>query len=369
LLSALLIAFTIEFDNEFEHEMPHRTTRHGRSSGPGPRPWLVSMAMWVHCMRLVPPAGISTGDLARASQLTPESTQAIVKRMSQWWGYLKVTPAPGDTRAKPPLSALLVRPTAAGIKAQDIWGPLTGIIEQRWDDRFGPGPISALRAALADVIGHIDIVLPDYLPLGEARAPRRDKGAPGDPDREVPLTALLSKVLLCLAYDFESRSDLSLGIYTSGGPARLEISANVLRVIGDDGVAVTQIPELSGVAKMATDNLVGSLEEHGYVTVGNQLTGRHLRVARLTEKGAKARDAYFLWAEEVESRWPGPRSASAVEALRTAAEHLVVEPSNTLLLWKGMEPYPDGWRSQVRPRKVLPQYPVVTHKGGFPDGS
>ena len=69
LLSALLVAFTIEFDNEFEHRMPHRTTRHGRTAGPGARPWLVSMAMWVHVMRLVPEDGISARDLARRSQL------------------------------------------------------------------------------------------------------------------------------------------------------------------------------------------------------------------------------------------------------------------------------------------------------------
>ena len=104
LLSALLVAFTIEFDNEFEHRMPHGTTRHGRTAGPGPRPWLVSMAMWVHVMRLVPEDGISAQDLARRSQLTPKSLQGLVKRVGQWWGYLKLRPDPADRGAKPPAS-------------------------------------------------------------------------------------------------------------------------------------------------------------------------------------------------------------------------------------------------------------------------
>ncbi len=63
--SQLLVAFTVEFDNEFEHQMPHRTTRHGLTPGSGRVPWLVSMAMWVHCMRFVPEDGIPVGELAR----------------------------------------------------------------------------------------------------------------------------------------------------------------------------------------------------------------------------------------------------------------------------------------------------------------
>jgi len=79
LLSHLLVAFTIEFDNEFEHQMPHRTTKHGSSPGEGARPWLVSMAMWAHCMRLVPEEGIPAGELARQARLTAESARMIVK--------------------------------------------------------------------------------------------------------------------------------------------------------------------------------------------------------------------------------------------------------------------------------------------------
>ncbi len=32
-------------------------------------------------------------------------------------------------------------------------------------------------------------------------------------------------------------------------------------------------------------------------------------------------------------------------------------------------PYPDGWRAQVSRPEVLPDYPVVSMRGGFPDGS
>ena len=38
-------------------------------------------------------------------------------------------------------------------------------------------------------------------------------------------------------------------------------------------------------------------------------------------------------------------------------------------LFRGLEPYPDGWRAKVRKPDTLPHYPMVLHRGGFPDGS
>ncbi len=365
LLSALLVAFTIEFDNEFEHRMPHRTTRHGRTAGEGPRPWLVSMAIWVHVMRLVPEVGISARDLVQRSQLTPKSMQGPVKRVGQWWGYLKLGPDPADRRAKPPPSEWLVRPTEAGLEAQSIWAPLTDEIEARWNDRFGQKAVADLRTALTNVVARLDVDLPDYL-LGEPRLLPRQ---PTEGDTQLPLTALLSKVLLALTLDFDDHSDLSLEIYTSGVGSRLPICANVLRLIGDDGVAVVKIPELSGVDKMAIDNWVGILDKRGYIGVATDPGGRRRRVARLAPKGVQACNAYFQWTESLEGRWPDARSAAAVRRLRRAAEQLVGDPGPGSLLSKGMAPYPDGWRSQVPPRQVLPHFPAVTARGGFPDGS
>ncbi len=59
-------------------------------------PWLVSMAMWVHCMRFVPEDGITTQELARRARLTATSAPMILKRMGRWWGYLRVERAGAD---------------------------------------------------------------------------------------------------------------------------------------------------------------------------------------------------------------------------------------------------------------------------------
>lgn len=364
LASQLFVAFVIEADNEFEHQMPHRTTRHGASTGSGPKPWLVSLAMWAHCMRLVPEEGISAGDLARASQLTSKSTQMLVKRLGEWWGYLKVD---GDPKTQSRAS-LLVRPTAAGRRAQQIWAPLITQIESRWQDRFGAARLTELRQSLEEVVEGLRPGLPDFLPVGEPRleaTPDDD-----DPDRAsgLSLPALLSKVLLALALDFEDSSSLSLGIYTAARPSRLAISANVLRVLNGDGVRVADIPGSTGVAKMSIDNWVGSLETHGYVTIGTDPAGGRYRLARLTSKGRRARDAYLHWTGQVEQRWQDHHGTS-LPRLRHAMEQLVVEPAQRARLYRGIEAYPDGWRRQVREPATLPYYPVLSARGGFPDGS
>jgi hypothetical protein len=38
-------------------------------------------------------------------------------------------------------------------------------------------------------------------------------------------------------------------------------------------------------------------------------------------------------------------------------------------LFAGLKPYPDGWRGDVRPADTLPWFPMVLHRGGWPDGS
>jgi DNA-binding MarR family transcriptional regulator len=367
LTSRALVAFAIEVDNEFEHRMPHRTTRHGSTPGSGHAPWLVSMAMWVHCLQHVPADGIPAGELTRQARLTAKSMQTVVKRMSEWWGYLIVEPGPAATPARPPQSAWLVRPTTAGRRAKQVWEPLVGLVEDRWRARFGHEQIEQLRMSLRGIVGQLEVELPDYLPVGEPLLGPRS--APDDAASDSTLPALLSKVLLAFALDFERDSDLSLGIYTSGGTSRLKISANILRVMGEQGVRVADIPALTGVAKMAIDNWLGSLEQHRYLVVGPDPAGSRFKVARLTPKGLKAQDAYFRWTGQVEHQWEERFGPRAVGALRDSIEPLAGGSDAESPLWRGIEPYPDGWRAQVRKPEALPHYPVVSARGGFPDGS
>jgi hypothetical protein len=139
----------------------------------------------------------------------------------------------------------------------------------------------------------------------------------------------------------------------------------VLRVLTEPGVRGRDIPQLAGVSKESVAMAMGILVKQGLATEGPGPAGGRWRVARLTRRGAFAQAAYHELVADIEDAWRdrfGPEGA--VGGLRAALERL---PARDLLA--GTEPYPEGWRAQVRPRDVLPHYPMVLHRGGYPDGS
>jgi hypothetical protein len=77
-----------------------------------------------------------------------ERLVVLVVLVAVEWGYIVVEPHPADPRPKPPRSAWVVRSTVEGRKAQEIWRPLFGVIEKRWQERFGKDEIDELREAL-----------------------------------------------------------------------------------------------------------------------------------------------------------------------------------------------------------------------------
>jgi len=159
LLSQVLVAFTIEFDNEFEHQMPHRTTNHGSTAGSHDGPWLVSLAMWSNCMRFVGEEGVRAGELEKLARTT--TNLAGMER----WGYIVAAPDPADRRPKPPRSDWMIHATARGRRAQEVWRPLFGAIEERWRARYGRDEIEQLRKSLWALSRQIGLDLPECLPI------------------------------------------------------------------------------------------------------------------------------------------------------------------------------------------------------------
>lgn len=72
----------------------------------------------------------------------------------------------------------------------------------------------------------------------------------------------------------------------------------------------------------------------------------------------------------IETHWAIRFGAATVNDLRRALEQVVGDPADRQSkLWAGAAPYPDGWRASVRRPDTFPQFPMVLHRGGFPDGS
>jgi DNA-binding MarR family transcriptional regulator len=357
LLAQTLVAYSVEFDNEFEHRTPHRTTVGGQPAGGGP--WLVSMVMWFNCMRHVSDVPIPVLELERRAR-TPTNLDGMRR-----WGYVDVAADPEDTRAKPPRAALVVRATARGLEAQEVWRPLAEVIERRWEERWGTNRVAGLRAALLAVVSRCEFELPDCLPIlgyglwsaGASRPafPHRDAAPAGRVFNSLP--TLLARALLMLAIDFEERSKVSLAIH-----------ADVLRVLDARPLPVADLPRLSGVSKEAISMALGVLSKRDLVRIEANQNRRRGKVARLTTRGTRSRSAHEQLLQDVERRWESRFGPEAVGALRGPLESLAGDARGSLLL-AALWPYPEGWRASVPKPETLPHFPMVLHRGGYPDGS
>jgi DNA-binding MarR family transcriptional regulator len=143
-----------------------------------------------------------------------------------------------------------------------------------------------------------------------------------------------------------------------------------VRVLDEKGVRIRDLPLLTGVSKEAISMAMGVLEKGGVTVVEPDQTGSRAKVARLTQKGREAQAAYRQRLGILEERWQARFGKDTVQTLRKWLERLVGEPTaQQSPLFRGLEPYPDGWRASVRKPNTLPHYPMVLHRGGYPDGS
>ena len=362
LLSQALVAFTIEFDNEAEHRLPHRTTSHGTSGpGDGDATWLVSLAMWENCMRYVTGEPITVADLEARAR-----TGTNLDGMRRW-GYVTIDGTAQKVHSGRPGPDTVLRATAAGLRARAIWRPLAGQVEQRWRERLGADQVAGLRDPLIGLVSRLDPGLPDCLPILGADLLSRGPGAglpprPASSDaasaspQTLPLSALLSRALLSFAVEYEREAGLSLAV-----------GANVLRVLGADGTRLRDLPALTGTSKEAARWALGVLTRRGLAAEAPDPAASRGKVARLTPRGLGAQRVYHELAGAIERRWHERFAHGVTESLRACLGPLAA--GDPPLLFAGLEPYPDNWRASVRPPVILPYFPMVLHRGGYPDGS
>jgi DNA-binding MarR family transcriptional regulator len=323
--------------------------------------------MWENCLRYLTEDGITVAGLAQAAR-----TATNLDGMRRW-GYLRIDPPP----PKKPGPRSMLYPTPAGAAARKIWRPVLDEVESRWQTRLGAAEAAGLRSALCGLAAQLPPALPDALPIlghglftrgrgpGDDRFPEVRFPSPGPPEEAgrpggggqlvpgLPLSALLSRVLVAFAVEFERETATSLAI-----------SASILRVLGDGWTPVRDLPALAGVSREAVSMATGFLARHGRAETGPlPAPGRGQRI-RLTAPGRRARDRYGPLAGEIEDRWRARWGDVLVGDLRARLERLAGPALMAVL-----DPYPDGWRARVRRPRLLAHYPMVLHRGGYPDGS
>lgn len=364
LLSQVLVARTIEFDDVAEQRILHGTTVGSLEGMRAGGVWFTSQVMWTNYIRHLAKEGRPVREV---QALACESASGIKSRLHhlEWWHYVTFAPAPNETRAKPPYLDLVVSLTPNGQRAAECWAPISDEIDRRWRERFGKATLDKLAKALRVVVSIEGPDLPDHMPVvGYGNGMRAELVMPADPPARDPiaqldLSALVSRSLLALTLEYESRSDVSLTAV-----------ANVLRVVDDAGTPLRELPLLAGVAKEGQVALVNFLKKHGHVTISAD------KLVRLTDKGTSARDEHTARVAAIERRWQGSAGLPKVAAIRAGLEAVLDHPK----LAEGLTPHQGGWRLEKRyekqtsevlrePRMALPHHPMMTHRGGFPDGS
>ena len=363
LLSQVLVTYTIELDNEFE--------RRFQDAGGGAR--VASVVMWSNFLRFIDD-GIAVGELPNAAGLPKGRMLSTLGGMERW-RYVFVA---ADRARQPPRakrdgwgsarglrSDWVVRQTPAGRTAAEIWTELFGEIEARWKERFAADSVDGLREALRAIVARIDVELPEFLPIvGSSNRmavdlPLRERRGADS----LHLAALLSQALLAYTLDFERQSELSL-----------PLSANFVRVLDEKGIRVGDLPVAAGVSKEAAAMALTVLAKTGHVALEGVTAAT--KVARLTSAGRRFQKACGQLHPDIEKRWRQRFGADDVRRLRSALER-VLEHAD---LARGLQPHPGGWRASgdyvertktmiENPRATLPHYPMVLHRGGWPDGS
>jgi DNA-binding MarR family transcriptional regulator len=359
LLSQAYVAFAIEFDNEFEHLAPHRTTNYGSTPGFPAAPWLVSMALWLRFMRYIPVEGTTVADLQSHLAISNKGLNIWLARLGRWWRYFHILDPGASETSKRIRPQALIRPTAGGRKAIEVWQTLIPVVEARWRDRFGEQSFAALEDALRKIAVQLDPAAPAHFAILEHEDKKSRAARAQLPAGKPVLPELLARVLLAFAAEFDSQSAASLSSV-----------ANVLRVTPDSGIRVRDLPRLTW---LAPSGVADALRELKYARLGSvkaDPSGSRSKVLMITLQARLARDGYLPLAERIEKEWKKRFGEEPVNQLRTSLEEIVQsrdgEPSPLL---RGLTPYPDGWRANQPPLTGLPHFPMVSHRGGYPDGS
>ncbi len=333
LLSQVLVAFTLELDNAFELRMSD-----AGYAGAG-----LSLVAWSNLIRFLANGGITVRSLAEQAS-APETNIRFELGCLERWRFVVLEADSADARTIPVRahrqarrilrdgwgsgrgirSGWIVRLTDKGRKAAEIWPPLIGEIEERWQTRFGSDEIGSLRQALEAVVGEIDLELPHGLPghWGEKEVYPARGGQPAGP---LPLPVLLSQVLLAFAIEFDRKSK-----------APLALCANTLRVLGEQPISLTELPRLTGGSPEASG--IGWQLKH-YVAVEPDPAAGRGKVVRLSSLGLTTQQASRELIAEIERNWEVRFGNDTVRRLRDALRELFVpRAGDRLLLAEGLVP-------------------------------
>lgn len=130
-----------------------------------------------------------------------------------------------------------------------------------------------------------------------------------------PLYALLAHALLDFNRDFE-RSASDVDEHTS-----LLVWADFLRVVGDDGISVSDLPSAARISRRAAQAWLRRSPTNRWVEVTAEAP--RVKIARLTDAGRRTRDNCEAIAGATEQAWRAKVGEADAKGARAALEDLV----------------------------------------------
>jgi hypothetical protein len=114
---------------------------------------------------------------------------------------------------------------------------------------------------------------------------------------------------------------------------------------------------------------LGFLKKGGYVTLAAK-AGSRLKFVLPEASALEARASGEQRLNAIERRWLQRYGERNIQALRDSLVRICADgTAERSALFGGLHPPADSWRASVRPPITLPHYPMVLHRGGYPDGS
>ena len=141
----------------------------------------------------------------------------------------------------------------------------------------------------------------------------------------------------------------------------------MLRVLGPEGTRLRELPALTGTSRESVRWALGILTRADLAAEEPDPAAGRGKIARLTRPGLDTQGLHHELADDIQRRWDDRFTPAVTGALRAALEPLAAGQPPPL--FGGLEPYPDNWRASVRRPATLPHFPMVLHRGGYPDGS
>lgn len=275
-----------------------------------------SAPMWFGFLRTVRPSGVGGKELPALTRLSKRAVRQLVGATTRggWVDGLSGTGV-----------HTMFGPTDAGRAAADFWMAISDSTERHWCSRVGADR-AALKAALAAVVGQLDLEWPHY-PISYGVGDLRVTGGRFRPARAGPpripargqdwvpvirgrddtvsaltLTALLSQLLIAFTAEYEEAS----------GVLSLVEAEGLVRGFGSDNAApMKDLPPVLGVNGSGRSGL----ERHRIVSVRSSLTDTPIKIAHLTARGQSVRNRYVGLVATIESDWQ-TRFGSTITAVR-----------------------------------------------------